>query len=89
MKKVKWFGFIFSKAGMSSDPMKCSIIKEWPRPKSGKEVKSFLQTVQFNAKFLGGSTEGDSYPVLTEPLRRLAKKHATFIWALLASCSTC
>ena len=79
-KEVKWFGFIFSKAGMSSDPMKCSIIKEWPRPKSGKEVKSFLQTVQFNAKFLGGSTEGDSYPVLTEPLRRLAKKHATFIW---------
>ena len=86
-KEVKWFGFIFSKAGMSSDPMKCSIIKEWPRPKSGKEVKSFLQTVQFNAKFLGGSTEGDSYPVLTEPLRKLAKKHATFIWGNIEQAS--
>ena len=79
-EEVKWFGYIFSKAGMSSDPDKCNIIKEWPSPKSGKEVKCFLQTVQFNAKFLGGSFGDDSYPVLTEPLRNLTKKNATFVW---------
>jgi hypothetical protein len=49
-------------------------------PNSGKEVKSFLQTVQFNAKFLGGSPGADSYPVVTEPLRSLTKKHAVFVW---------
>ena len=79
-REVKWFGYIFSKAGMSTDPDKCAVIKEWPCPKSGKEVKSFLQTVQFNAKFLGGTDSDDSYPVLTEPLRNLTKKNATFIW---------
>lgn len=78
--EVKWFGFIFSKAGMSADPEKCKIIREWPCPKSGKEVKSFLQTVQFSAKFLGGTSGQDSYPMLTEPLRNLTKKNATFIW---------
>ena len=78
--EVKWFGHIFSKAGMSPDPEKCKIIKDWPQPKNCKEVKSFLQTVQFNAKFLGGRNSGDSYPVLTEPLRRLTKKNARFVW---------
>ena len=51
--EVKWFGYIFSKDGMSPDPEKCSIIKNWPAPKSCAEVKSFLQTVQFHSKFLG------------------------------------
>ena len=40
--QVKWFGYIFSKDGMSSDPEKCSIIKNLPTPKSSSEVKSFL-----------------------------------------------
>ena len=53
--EVKWFGYIFSKDGMSPDPEKCSIIKDWPAPQNLKEVKSFLQTVQFNKKFLSGS----------------------------------
>ena len=54
--KVKWFGQIYSKLGVSPDPEKCSIIKKWPAPKNTSEVKSFLQTVQFNAKFMGGGT---------------------------------
>ena len=78
--EIKWFGYIFSKAGMSTDPDKCKVIKEWARPKSAKEVKSFLQTVQFNAKFLAGSDDQESYPTLTEPLRDLTKKNATFVW---------
>ena len=78
--EIKWFGYIFSKAGMSTDPDKCKVIKEWARNKSGKEVKSFLQTVQFNAKFLAGTDDQESYPALTEPLRNLTKKNATFVW---------
>ena len=73
--EVKWFGHIFSKAGMSPDPEKCATIKDWPSPKSKKEVKSFLQTVQFNSKFLGSiNGEGESYPDLTVPPQRLTQK---------------
>ena len=78
--EVKWFGHIYSKEGMSTDPEKCRVIKDWPAPKSNAEVKSFLQTVQFNAKFLGGEPGEISYPELTEPLRALTKKHARFRW---------
>ena len=66
--QVKWFGYIFSKDGMSPDPEKYSIIKNWPAPKSSLEVKSFLQTFQSNSKFLGDKPDELSYPKLTEPL---------------------
>ena len=50
--EIKWFGHVFSAEGMSPDPDKCEIIKNWPSPKNSKEVKSFLQTTQFDAKFM-------------------------------------
>ena len=78
--EVKWFGNIYTKNGMSADPEKCAIIRQWPEPSSTTEVKSFLQTVQFNAKFLGGAPGQKSYPELTDPLRALTKKNARFVW---------
>ena len=67
--EVKWFGHIYSKEGMSPDPEKCRVIKDWTAPKSNADVKSFLQTVQFNAKFLGVEPGETLYPELTKPLR--------------------
>ena len=77
---VKWFGNICSKDGMSTDPDKCKIIKQWPQPKSSAEVKSFLHTAQFNAKFLACKHGHISYPELTKPLRHLTKKNVRFHW---------
>ena len=77
---VKWFGQIYSRKGVSPDPEKCKIIKNWPAPKNSSEVKSFLQTVQFNAKFMGGKAGESTYPDLTAPLRNLTKKYARFRW---------
>ena len=77
---VKWFGNIYSKDGMSPDPDKCKIIKQWPQPKCSAEVKSFLQTAQFNARFLAGKHGDISYPKLTKPLCDLTKKNVRFHW---------
>ena len=79
-QQVTWFGNVYSKEGMSPDPRKCEIIRNWPAPESTSDIKSFLQTVQFNAKFLGGEPGEKLYPELTEPLRVLTKKNARFIW---------
>ena len=78
--EVKWFGYIFSKDGMSPDPDKCKIIRDWPAPTTTQEVKSFLQTVQFHAKFLGSELGATSYQELTAPLRAMTKKRARFVW---------
>ena len=77
---VKWFGNIYSKDGMSPDPEKCKIIKQWPQPKSSAEVKSFLQTAQLNAKFLAGKHGDIPCPELTKSLRDLTKKNVRFHW---------
>ena len=77
---IKWFGNIYSKDGMSPDPDRCKIIKQWHKPKSSAEVKSFLQTAQFNTKFLAGKYGDISYPELTKALRDLTKKNVRFHW---------
>ena len=58
---------------MSPDPAKCKTMKEWPQPKSCNGLKSFLQTVQFNTKFLGGKVGQASYPEDTEPYQETYK----------------
>ena len=45
--EVTWFGHVFTRTGMSADPGKVATIQAWERPKAVKEVKSFLQMVQF------------------------------------------
>ena len=51
------------------------------RPKTVKEVKSFLQTVQFNRVYMAAETpEEMSYSELTAPLRALTKKKTKFSW---------
>lgn len=75
---VSWFGWVFSPSGMSADPNKLSAIRQAGRPESCPEVKSFLQSCQFNAKFAFDSEE--AYAQTTKPLRNLTKRNARFGW---------
>jgi hypothetical protein len=75
---VSWFGWIFSKSGMSIDPVKVKAIREAGRPESTEDVKSFLQACQFNAKFMCNSDQ--AYAQLTGPLRALTHKNVKFAW---------
>ena len=51
------------------------MIRDWPAPKTVKDVKSFLQTVQFNAVYMAAEKEGEiNYPELTAPLRSLTRR---------------
>lgn len=78
---VMWFGHIYSKQGMPSDPAKVEHIKAWPAPKSKDEVKSFLQKVQFVAQFMR-SDKGGPHLDVTAPLRYLTRQHIRFEWTI-------
>ena len=68
-REARWFGMIFSEEGMSADPDKVKLVKDWPAPKTVKDVKSFLQTIQFNAAYMGAEEDGEMiYAELTAPL---------------------
>ena len=75
---IKWFGNIFDKDGMSADPEKVKVVKEWVRPKDKAEVKSFLQTVQFSRAFMRPET--GTYADVTAPLRALTRSDVRFKW---------
>ena len=64
--EVEWFGMIYSEHGMSEDPEKTAVIRNWPAPKTVREVKSFLQTCQFNSVYMAAEEPGEmNYPELT------------------------
>ena len=67
---VRWFGFIFSKEGMSPDPAKCKIITDWHQ---NKTPKSRVFCKQYSSML---SSWELSYPELTDPLRALTNKYA-------------
>ena len=78
---MKWFGMIFSEEGMSTDPETTAIIRTWPAPRTVRDVKSFLQTVQFNSAYLGAEEPGEmNYAELTAPLRKLTRRKTKFTW---------
>ena len=68
---------IFLEAGLRADPEKTKLIKDWPVPKMVRDVKSFLQMVQFNAVYM--AVEEDEKKVeLTVPLRALTMQKVKF-----------
>ncbi|XP_043245814.1 uncharacterized protein K02A2.6-like [Amphibalanus amphitrite] len=78
-EEVNWFGWVFSKSGMSADPRKVKAIREAGPPQTTDDVRSFLQACQYNARFMFNSEQ--AYAQLTKPLRELTRKHARFIWS--------
>jgi transposase InsO family protein len=79
--EIKWFGMVFTEEGMATDPEKVAVIKNWPPPRTVSEVKSFLQTVQFNAIYMAAEEPGEmQYAELTAPLRNLTHNGVKFTW---------
>ena len=63
---------------MKADPAKAQVVKEWPSPRTVKEVKSLLQTLQYNAVYMAAEEGEKSYVELTAPLRHLTKQQVKF-----------
>jgi hypothetical protein len=64
---LKFLGHIVSDMGLQVDPSKVAVIKEWPRPKTNKEVRSFLGLANYFRRFVQG------YSGLVAPLIALTK----------------
>ena len=79
VQEVTWFGMCFTKQGMSPDPEKVQIIRDWPVPEDKAAVKSFLQTCQFSQEFMRPGPKL-TYSDVTLPLRRLTAMNVRFQW---------
>ena len=74
-QKLEFFGFVFGENGMSAEPKKCEVIKNAPPPTNVSELRSFLAMTNYVSRFIA------NYSTITEPLRALLKKEATWQWS--------
>ena len=76
--EVKWFGRVYSAAGVSADPDKIHHIVQAGRPETIEDVRSLLQAAAYNAKYGFDHLETKTYEEVTAPLRQLLIKDATY-----------
>lgn len=66
--EVKYLGHIISREGRRMDPSKVQAILDWPRPRSVRDIQSFIGVLQFLRRYL------DRLASVVAPLTDLTKK---------------
>ncbi|MCG8034916.1 MAG: hypothetical protein JAZ03_22460, partial [Candidatus Thiodiazotropha taylori] len=69
--RVSYLGHIVSEEGIHTDPGKLEAIKEWPVPKSAKDVRRFLGFAGYYRRFIKG------FAAIARPLNDLLVGHVT------------
>jgi hypothetical protein len=71
---IDYLGVILEKGVTRMDPVKISGIKDWPTPKTVKDVHSFLGFCDFYRPFIRG------FATVARPLNELTRKDAPWAW---------
>ncbi|WZY93867.1 hypothetical protein YC2023_066196 [Brassica napus] len=74
-KSIGFLGHIVSDQGVLVDPEKIRAIKDWPRPRSATEVRSFVGLAGYYRKFVKGFTS------LAQRMTRLTGKDVKSTWS--------
>ena len=69
--EVTYLGHVVSKTGIKTDPEKTRILKDWPIPKSVKDVRKFLGFTGYYRRFVKG------FAAIVRPLNDLLVGNAT------------
>jgi hypothetical protein len=72
---IDYLGVILEKGVTRMDPIKISGIKDWPTPKTVKDIRSFLGFCNFYHPFIRG------FATVARPLNELTRKDAPWTWA--------
>jgi len=73
-REVNFLGHVINADGVTVDPAKTAAVKDWPRPSSVAQVRSFLGLSNYFRKFLMG------YSNLVRHLTNLTRKSAKWEW---------
>ena len=74
LKEVAFLGHVVSGEGIKVDPKKTDAVKNWPRPLSPSDIKSFLGLASYYRRFVEG------FSSIASPMTRLTQKKVKFAW---------
>ncbi|KAL3887802.1 hypothetical protein ACJMK2_000195 [Sinanodonta woodiana] len=74
IKRVKYLGHVISKDGVEVDSDKIKIVSDFPKPKTVRDLRSFLGLCNYYRRFL------KNYSNIRTPLNSLLKKYVQFQW---------
>ena len=72
--EVLYLGHQVTSKGLATDPDKIEKVKNWPVPRTLKEVRSFLGLAGYYRKFI------QDFSVIASPLHRLTQQDVRFKW---------
>ncbi|XP_069155722.1 uncharacterized protein [Solanum lycopersicum] len=75
LQSVAFLGHIVSSEAIRVDSQKIEAVKQWPRPTSAVDIKSFLGLAGYYKRFIKG------FSFIVSPLTRLTQKMVKFQWS--------
>ncbi|WMV14491.1 hypothetical protein MTR67_007876 [Solanum verrucosum] len=75
LQLVSFLGHIVSSEGIRVDSQKIEAVKQWPRPTSATDIRSFLGLVGYYRRLVEG------FSSIASPLTRLTQKMVKFQWS--------
>jgi len=75
LDSVAFLGHVVSSEGIKVDPQKTEAVKNWPRPTTPTEIRSFLGLAGYYRRFVEG------FSSLAAPLTKLTQKAVKFQWS--------
>ncbi|WMV50137.1 hypothetical protein MTR67_043522 [Solanum verrucosum] len=74
LKEVAFLGHVVSGDGIKVDPKKTDVIRNWPRPLTPSDIRSFLGLAGYYRRFVNG------FSSIASPMTKLTQKKAKFEW---------
>ena len=74
-REIGFLGHIVSAVGVSVDHEKIQSIRDWPRPRSATEIRSFLGLAGYYRRFVKG------FASMAKSMTKLTGKDVPFVWS--------